>query len=51
MSAWSRLHSDPDWCQGKGAYPLPAYSEYMPPPFLVPRPYDEPGAVSAAAGG
>jgi hypothetical protein len=43
MTAWSRLFSDPDWCRGKGAFPLPAYSEFMPPPHLVPRPYDEPG--------
>jgi hypothetical protein len=25
---------------------LPAYSEFMPPPRLVPRPYDEPGVQS-----
>jgi hypothetical protein len=39
MSAWHRLLADPDWCRGKGKFPLPAYSEFVPPPWLGPKPY------------
>ncbi|MFO0843901.1 MAG: M28 family peptidase [Gemmataceae bacterium] len=39
MSAWKRLLADEDWCHGKGAFPLPAYSECMPPPWVGRKPY------------
>lgn len=42
MSAWKRLLADEDWCHGKGAFPLPAYSECMPPPWLGRKPYPQP---------
>jgi hypothetical protein len=42
MSAWSRLLAEEGWCRGKGAFPLPAYSEYLPPPYLFPKPYGGP---------
>ena len=41
MSAWSRLLADDDWCRGRGRFPLPAYSEYLPPPYLFPKPYGD----------
>ncbi len=40
MSAWKRLLTDRDWCRGRGHFPLPAYSEMLPPPWLGPKPYD-----------
>ena len=39
MSAWTRLTEDPEWCRGREAFPLPAYSEFLPPPWLSPKPY------------
>jgi hypothetical protein len=29
-----------DWCRGEGKFPLPAYSEFMPPPWLGLKPFD-----------
>jgi hypothetical protein len=40
MTAWDRLLAEPDWCRGAGRFPLPAYSEFMPPPWVGPKPYD-----------
>ena len=38
---WHRLLADFPWFRGEDSYPLPAYSEYMPPPRLGKRPYGE----------
>jgi hypothetical protein len=44
MSAWSELLADNNWCRGAGHFPVPAYSEMLPPPWLGPKPYDgQPG--------
>jgi hypothetical protein len=39
MSAWKTLLADRKWCRGTGAFPLPAYSEFTPPPWLGIKPY------------
>src|SRR5437764_15370734 len=39
MSAWKRLLADKDWGRGRGHFPLSAYSEMLPPPWLGPKPY------------
>jgi hypothetical protein len=39
MSAWKRLLADEGWFRGPGAFPLPAYSEYLPPPWVGRKPY------------
>src|SRR5688572_11045405 len=39
MSAWKRMLADKDWCRGRGAFPLPAYSEWMPPVWVAQKPY------------
>lgn len=39
MAAWTHLLQHPDWCHGKGAFPLPAYSEFTPPPWVAAKPY------------
>lgn len=31
---WKRLIADYPWFEGTGSYPIPAYSEFMPPPRL-----------------
>src|SRR5262245_20793271 len=49
MSAWSRLLADPDWCCGKGRFPLPAYSEYLPPPYVGVKPSGHPAAPDPRA--
>ena len=36
---WKTLLDGAPWFQGENAYPLAAYSEYMPPPRLGQRPY------------
>jgi Peptidase family M28 len=38
---WSRLLAGYPWFREPGAYPLPAYSEFMPPPRLGRKPYGE----------
>src|SRR5437764_13991786 len=38
-SAWSRLLAGWPWFRGEGAFPIPAYSEFLPPPRLVRKPY------------
>lgn len=50
MSAWKRLLADEDWCRGKGAFPLPAYSEFMPPPWVGQKPYPDQGDTSSRQG-
>jgi hypothetical protein len=41
MSAtgWKQLLAGWPWFRGEGRFPLPSYSEYMPPPYLVRKPY------------
>jgi hypothetical protein len=36
---WPQLLSGAPWFQGEGSYPIPAYSEFMPPPRLGRTPY------------
>jgi hypothetical protein len=45
MSAWTRLTEDPEWCRGREAFPLPAYSEFLPPPWVSLKPYDVSGEM------
>ena len=41
MSAlgWKQLLAGWPWFRGEGRFPMPSYSEYMPPPYLVRKPY------------
>ncbi len=39
MSAWTKLTDEPDWCRGAEAFPLTAYSEFLPPPWMSQKPY------------
>src|SRR5438128_2341433 len=41
-AGWPVLLGGWPWFRGAGRYPLPAYSEFMPPPRLVRKPYGEP---------
>jgi hypothetical protein len=43
MSAWEQLLENSDWCRGRGKFPIAAYSEYVPPPWLGVKPYGGPG--------
>src|SRR5689334_23277777 len=36
---WKQLLAGAPWFHGAGAYPIAAYSEFMPPPRLVCKPY------------
>src|SRR5262249_55581415 len=36
---WKRLIDGWPWFQGEGTYPIAAYSEFMPPPRLLRKPY------------
>ena len=36
---WQKLIPPPDSFRGEGNYPIPAYSEFLPPPCLVWKPY------------
>lgn len=40
-SGWKRLLDGFPWFAGEGRYPVPAYSEFMPPPRLIRKPYGE----------
>ena len=40
-TGWRKLVADYPWFRGEDSYPLPAYSEFMPPPRLGKRPYGE----------
>ncbi len=42
LTGWKRLLAEPTWCRGQGNFPLPAYSEFMPPPWLGLKPYGTP---------
>jgi hypothetical protein len=35
----------PDWCRGAGRFPITAYSEFLPPPWLGVKPSGEVGAL------
>src|SRR5262249_41539011 len=37
-AGWKRLLAGWPWFRGKGSFPVPAYSEFMPPPYLVRKP-------------
>jgi hypothetical protein len=39
LQGWERLLSGHPWFRGEGAYPITAYSEFMPPPRLGQKPY------------
>jgi hypothetical protein len=39
VAGWQTLLDGWPWFRGEGAYPLPPYSEFMPPPRLVRKPY------------
>ena len=41
-AGWPVLFDGWPWFRGAGAYPIPAYSEFMPPPRPVRKPYGEP---------
>src|SRR4051812_25605427 len=43
MTAWDRLLADENCFHGKGGFDLPAYSEFMPPPWVGRKPYGTPG--------
>ncbi len=38
-TGWHRMLEGYPWFEGQGGFPLPAYSEFMPPPRLRRRPY------------
>jgi len=40
-NGWSRLLAEPQWCHGRGRFPIPAYSEYLPPPWVGVKPTGE----------
>ena len=37
--SWKELYRDWSWARGEGHFPIPAYSEYMPPPRIGQKPY------------
>ncbi len=39
LTGWKRLLADANEYRGEGSYPIPAYSEFMPPPRLGVKPY------------
>ena len=46
---WKQLLAGGSWFEGEGNYPIPAYSEYMPPPMLGRKAYQ--ASVEARARG
>jgi hypothetical protein len=42
VSAWKTLLANRTWCRSRGRFPLPAYSEFTPPPWLAAKPYGLP---------
>jgi hypothetical protein len=42
LTGWKRLLAEPEWCRGDGRFPLPAYSEFLPPPWVALKPYAGP---------
>ena len=52
MTPWEQLEVEArDAFAGEGRFPLPAYSEYMPAPYVVLKPYDGRRAAGAASVG
>jgi len=43
VSGWKRLLAGAPWFRAEGAYPIEAYSEFVPPPRLGPKPYGTTG--------
>src|SRR5205807_8664145 len=41
-SGWKRLLDGAPWFWGEGKFPIAAYSEFMPPPRLLVKPYGNP---------
>src|SRR5947209_11883862 len=41
VPGWKQLLEGWPWFRTPGAFPFPAYSEFMPPPRLVRRPYGD----------
>src|SRR5512136_1562470 len=41
VHGWKRLIADGNFCWGEGEYSIPAYSEFMPAPKLLRKPYGE----------
>ena len=49
MSAWDEIEAEArDAFAGAGRFPLQAYSEFMPPPYVVLKPYAPRRAARAA---
>ncbi len=48
VRGWQQLLAEEDWYRGAGRYPLPAYSEFMPPPRVC-KPYEKTQAFFADA--
>jgi hypothetical protein len=40
---WKQLLAGEPWFRAEGAFPMEAYSEFVPPPYLGPRPYGTAG--------
>src|SRR5262245_29779299 len=47
-TGWKKLLEGAPWFRGEGAYPITAYSEFIPPPRLGQKPYSEPDPFMAA---
>jgi hypothetical protein len=49
-TGWQRLAAGTSWYRAAGRYPIPAYSEFMPPPRLGEKPYGavEPSRLDSA---
>ena len=50
MSAWEQLLQDENWCRGEGRFPMAAYSEFMPPPWIGVKPYGGPAVAPRPPG-
>src|SRR5947209_16222737 len=44
-AAWKQLLAGAPWFRGERSYPLAAYSEFMPPPYLGCKPYEDPSVA------
>jgi hypothetical protein len=42
---WKQLLDGAPWFRGEGAFPITAYSEFMPPPYLGCKPYGTPDGI------
>jgi hypothetical protein len=45
LSGWKKLLAGAPWFRGEGRFPLPAYSEFMPPPRAGTKPYGTGGTA------